>query len=820
MGGAVTLLLLLALQPQDLEKRVEALAAELRCDDPARRDKASAELAALGLAAEPYITKAAARETDPEGKARLEGALVEMRFLSLKAAKIEKVGAFGGHSGAQHCLFSPDGSILASAGQDGKLKLLKTTDWSEIASFDVEINSFARALGSFSADGKLLLAGDREGVLTLIDVEGKRVKAKRAVPGKDRIVGCTMSPDGRFVAGTNYSGRFKLWNVETGDLIDLAGSASPDVSVDKSELCFSITGRFVACRGKEYAAVVYDTREEKVVAAFAKNTSHSLTTDPDIMFSADEKFVVAGDLDGILTIWNLAEGKVESKISDVLNLVVSGQLLITCTRPKFRELDKEPWFEPTEPGIVEVRELGSKAEPVKLGEGRWNRHGLMLSADGSRVVSAAADVWDLKSKTRVAKLKDTWFESSWLDEKGEMLVGRKGTTLKVWSLKEEKLLAEMPCGRFGPSVSASIGGRFVACSGPDGKLRVFNRADGTTKLLDIHGGDLRSIGLSADGRRVATGGYDGAVRIWDVAGKKLLHEWKMPRWFTDEIEFSRDGRWAASMGYDLAECASNDVRLFDLNSGKEVEGATVDTAYSFAFSGDSKRLIIGSYKNLQVWDLEGGTWALKSDACTSNVVAADKAGRFLADGSECVLYSLDSMKPIRTIGVTGTDGSRDYFVSPDGTRLAACLSYRHANNGFFEYWNLDANEKIAGNTEGAPALLAFSPDSSYVATADYDFEGGSSAFAIRRAANWAEVSKETLKADLVEARLQFSGDGRTLMLMEIGKLHLFQFESETLRYAAGFDLGKAGGPSVSSDGLTVVAGVGTDAVVWRIVPGK
>jgi WD40 repeat protein len=80
------------------------------------REAASAELRSAGLLAEPFLAKAATKSTSAEVRIRARTTLQDM--LSKPAQKLN------GHSARIRCLgLSPDGSLLATGGDDGTLVL-------------------------------------------------------------------------------------------------------------------------------------------------------------------------------------------------------------------------------------------------------------------------------------------------------------------------------------------------------------------------------------------------------------------------------------------------------------------------------------------------------------------------------------------------------------------------------------------------------------------------------------------------------------------------------------------------------------------------
>jgi WD40 repeat protein len=119
----------------------------------------------------------------------------------------------------------------------------------------------------------------------------------------------------------------------------------------------------------------------------------------------------------------------------------------------------------------------------------------------------------------------------------------------------------------------------------------------------------KSAAFSHDGKVLASGGWDGTVWLWDTAtGKELVSFRKETvqqpklREPVEHLAFSPDGKTLA------AGCVAgnNDVRLYDLGTGKE-RGRLAGHAAKvrvLAFSPDGKLLASGSEDTtVLVWEM-------------------------------------------------------------------------------------------------------------------------------------------------------------------------------------------------------------------------
>jgi WD40 repeat protein len=113
--------------------------------------------------------------------------------------------------------FSPDGRILASAGEDLKVTLRQGATGREFASHLV-----GHAVGiqsvAFAPDGRALASGSRDGTVIIWDItDPTHPSLLRKLEGNaGAIRAAAYSPDGKTIASGNDDGTVKLWDPMTG----------------------------------------------------------------------------------------------------------------------------------------------------------------------------------------------------------------------------------------------------------------------------------------------------------------------------------------------------------------------------------------------------------------------------------------------------------------------------------------------------------------------------------------------------------------------------------------------------------------------------
>jgi WD40 repeat protein len=140
--------------------------------------------------------------------------------------------------------FSPDGTLLASGGADGTLRLWEVSTGAEQAILQsLESQIFGVA---FNPEGTLLASARGDGVVSLLDVEtGEELVVLEG--HTEPAVGVAFSPDGTLLASTSVDKTVRLWNVATGSELNILEGHTGAVF----SLAFSPDGTLLASGGDD-----------------------------------------------------------------------------------------------------------------------------------------------------------------------------------------------------------------------------------------------------------------------------------------------------------------------------------------------------------------------------------------------------------------------------------------------------------------------------------------------------------------------------------------------------------------------------------------
>ncbi len=198
--------------------------------------------------------------------------------------------------------FSPDGKFLAIGGGEpsrgGEIKVWDVASAKMAREFS-NLHTDAVLALEYSADGNFLASGAADKVARILDLRSGKVV--RSLEGHTHhILGLSWSLDGRTLATAGADGVVKVWDATNGDRKKNIDGYDKEVTavrfVAASEQVITSSGdnrvRLVALDGKEVRAF-------PEVADFVQSAS----------VSGDGSTVIAGGQDGVLRVWNVADGK-------------------------------------------------------------------------------------------------------------------------------------------------------------------------------------------------------------------------------------------------------------------------------------------------------------------------------------------------------------------------------------------------------------------------------------------------------------------------------------------------------------------------------
>jgi len=211
--------------------------------------------------------------------------------------------------------FSPDGLTIASASWDGTVKLwniegkeIKTLDKSSyfrnLTKSTLELSLYSI---NFSPDGKIIASAAEDGTVKLWNTNGSFIKS---LPDKDhhissfnRYFDMSFSPDGETIAVTEVDNTVKLYKIEDDTLLGtLIGHDAPVNSVK-----FSPDGHLIATASNDNTIKLWNSNGT-VRETFRGHNNIVWNAN----FSPDGEIIVSASKDGMIKLWSLDGREIKS----------------------------------------------------------------------------------------------------------------------------------------------------------------------------------------------------------------------------------------------------------------------------------------------------------------------------------------------------------------------------------------------------------------------------------------------------------------------------------------------------------------------------
>ena len=496
---------------------------------------------------------------------------------------------YGHQNWVRSVTFSPDGKILASASDDGvKLwnlqgKLLHTLYGHQNGVYSV----------AFSPDGKLLACASDNGTIKLWNLHSQE---RQTLQGhQDGIRSVAFSPDGKLLASASDNGTIKLWNLNGQPLQTLQGHQDGIRSV-----AFSPDGKTIASASLDNTVKLWNLDGQRLQTLQGhQNWVYS------VAFSPDGKTIASASLDNTVKLWNL-DGQ---------------RLQILQGHPdKVRSVSFSP--------DGKILASASNDTSVKL----WNLQGKLLhtlyehqhwvtsvafSSDGKTIASASLDntvkLWNLQGELmHTLQGHESDVASVAFNPDGKTIASASlDNTVKLWNLDGQELQTLYGHGNWVYSVAFSPDGKTIASASADSTVKLWNLDGQELQTLYGHKNRVYSVAFSPDGKTIASASEDNTVNLWNLQGE-LLQTLQGHQDGVTSVAFSPDSKTLVSGSMD------NTIKLWNLKGEmlQTLKGHQ-DWVYSVAFSPDGKTLASGSYdKTVILWNLADLTlYSLMEDAC-------------------------------------------------------------------------------------------------------------------------------------------------------------------------------------------------------------
>lgn len=211
-----------------------------------------------------------------------------------------------GHAYGMRCMaYSPDGVIVCTGGEDGKLKLWNAT--SGFCYVTLEKSHTAPITAVTFANSSVVLSASLDGTVRAHDLHRYRTFKTLTTPTPVQFLCLAVDPSGEIVtAGSTDPFHIYAWNLQTGKLIDIfTGHAGPICS-----LAFQATGGMLVSASWDGTVKLWDLYKGNVPTESLQHTSDVVC----VAFRPDGKEVCTGTIGGLLHFWDVEDAKLKFEL--------------------------------------------------------------------------------------------------------------------------------------------------------------------------------------------------------------------------------------------------------------------------------------------------------------------------------------------------------------------------------------------------------------------------------------------------------------------------------------------------------------------------
>ncbi len=468
-----------------------------------------------------------------KGGAGFKGGAGQVRIWELASGRLAHT--LEGHSGGVLTVaFSPDGSLVATAGEDNAVRI-----W-DAASGQLKhlLTGHGGRFGwvhcvAFSPNGRLIASAGEDHTVKLWSPSDASLV--RSLEGhSDRIESLAFSPDGKTLAtgGLGLAGNVALWDIPSGGLVRSlrpplreAPVRAPEDETEKAVGNLTEMFKKLDMLDWQITSVQTEWKGRRDSSGSLQQIMAGLEgTLRPVAFSPDGHLLLTGSLDRFIYMWDARDGSLRRTLTAHSGLVRAIALSPDGTRFASAGEDKNIKVWNASNGYQLGRIDGAHSGPIRA---------LIFSPDGKSLASSASGdratkLWNTSGWALVRTIDSGGSDSLAFSPDGRWLY-TASSDVQVWDIATGRLVRTLGEKSLSlTSLALSPDGRLLA-GGTSGEgsahmaVLLWDTASGALQQTLLgHSGPVWAVAFSADGRIVASASDDTTLKFWETGSGTLL----------------------------------------------------------------------------------------------------------------------------------------------------------------------------------------------------------------------------------------------------------------------------------------------------------